>query len=118
MVIEALGVSVLGWSGPTTSGISAVTKVTAPYSTQRVTAGGLVIGTFGSRGGRCMRSGSGGSRVITTTEKMFTKKLRNSTISGVMATPLLMLNSVAVTNSRISVISWLIWYRMYETTLP
>src|SRR5689334_21261365 len=85
MVIEALGASVLGWSGPTTSGISAATKSTVPYSTHRNTAGALVIGTFGSRGGRCMRSGSGGSSVITTTGKIVTKKLRNSTMSGVIA---------------------------------
>ena len=80
-----------------------------PYTTQRMTAGGLVIGTLGSRGGRFMISGSAGSSMITTTGKIATKKLRNSTISGVIATPSLMLNSVAVTNSSTSESSWLIW---------
>src|SRR3954469_23013723 len=109
MVIEALGASTLGSSGPATNGISAQTNSTAPYSTQRLTAGPFVIPTFGSRGGRFMRSGSAGSSMITTTGKIATKKLRNSTISGVIATPLLMLNTVAVTNSSTSDSSWLIW---------
>src|SRR6476620_7896037 len=109
MVIEALAASVLGLSGPRTSGISADTNSTAPYATHRVTAGVLMIDTLGSRGGRFMISGSAGSSMITTTGKIDTKKLRNSTINGVIATPLLMLNTVAVTNSSTSESNWVIW---------
>src|SRR6478609_3389621 len=99
MVIDALAWSTLGSSGPAINGISAATNSTAPYPTHRLTAGRLVTGTFGSRGGRRMMAGSAGSSMITTTGKIATKKLRKSTINGVMATPLLMLNTVAVTNS-------------------
>src|SRR6476469_9433812 len=102
MVIDALALSVLGLSGPTTSGIRADRNSTAPYPTHRVTAGRLVIATLGSRGGRSMIFGSAGSSMITTTGKIDTKKLRNSTMSGVIATPLLMSNTVAVTNSSTS----------------
>src|ERR671921_532813 len=109
MVIDALATSVLGWSGPATRGTRPETNSTAPYAIQRVTAGRLVIGTFGSRGGRFMTSGSAGSSRITTTGKIATKKLRNSTMSGVIATPELMLNTVAVTNSSTSASSWVIW---------
>src|SRR4051794_12688375 len=109
MVIEALGASVEGWSGPAISGTSAARKSTAPYAVQRVTAGAFVTVTFGSRGGRSMIAGSAGSSMITTTGKIATKKLRNSTMSGVMATPLLMLNTVAVTNSSTRAINWVIW---------
>ena len=49
-----------------------------------------------------MISGSPGSSMITTTGKIATKKLRNSTINGVIATPLLMLNDVAARNSSTS----------------
>src|SRR3954463_1657593 len=109
MVIDALDVSVLGSSGPSTSGISADRNSTVPYAIQRAIAGGFVIGTLGSRGGRFMISGSAGSSMITTTGKIATKKLRNSTMSGVMATPLLMSKTVAVTNSSTRASSWLIW---------
>ena len=71
-------------------------------------AAGLVIGTFGSRGGRFITSGSPGSTMMTITGKIEMKKLRNSTISGVIATPSLMSNTVAVTNSSTSESNWLI----------
>src|ERR687898_167561 len=109
MVIDALATSVLGWSGPAIRGTRPARNSTVPYAIQRVTAGRLVIGTFGSRGGRAMIAGSAGSRRNTTTGKIATKKFRNSTMSGVIATPLLMLNTVAVTNSSTSESSWVIW---------
>ena len=54
-----------------------------------------VMGRCGARGGRCMTSGSPGSSMITITGKTEMKKFRKSTISGVIATPLLMSNAVA-----------------------
>ena len=74
-----------------------------------VIAARLVIGSFGSRGGRCMTSGSPGSSAITTTPAAVTKNRRYSTISGVSATPSLMLNAVAATNSMTSASSCVIW---------
>src|SRR4051812_15787696 len=59
----------------------------------------LVIGMFGSRGGRFMTSGSPGSTVMMTTPGTVAKKSRYSTIVGVSATPWLMLNTLAATNS-------------------
>jgi hypothetical protein len=58
----------------------------------------LVIGMFGSRGGRFMTSGSPGSTVMMTTPGTVAKKSRYSTIVGVSATPWLMLNTLAATN--------------------
>jgi hypothetical protein len=71
----------------------------------------LVIGIFGSRGGRLITSGSPGSTVITTTPAAVTKNNRNSTIVGVSATPWLMLNAVAAMNNITSDSSCVIWYR-------
>src|SRR3954465_8165265 len=109
MVIDALGSSTLGESGPATSGTSAATKRRAPEGIQGEAAAVLVTPTFGSRGGRSMILGSAGSSMITTTGKIATKKFRNSTMSGVMATPLLMSNAVAVTKSSTRQSNWVIW---------
>ena len=69
----------------------------------------LVIGTFGSRGGRFMTSGAPGSTAMTTTPAAVTKNSRYSTIAGVSATPSLMSNAVAARNSSTSASSWVIW---------
>ena len=74
-----------------------------------MTAARLVMGTFGSRGGRCMTSGSPGSTMITITGNTEMKKLRKSTMSGVIATPLLMSNAVAARNRSTSESSCVIW---------
>ena len=49
---------------------------------------------------------------MTTTPATVTKKSRNSTMLGVSATPSLMLNAVAATNSMTRASSWVIWKRM------
>ncbi len=74
-----------------------------------MTAGRLVIGTFGSRGGRFMIVRVAGSSMITITGNIAMKKLRNSTIIGVIATPSLMSKTLAARNSITSASSWLIW---------
>ena len=68
----------------------------------------LVIGIFGSRGGRLITSGSPGSTVITTTPATVTKNNRYSTMVGVSATPWLMLNAVAATNNITRDSNWVI----------
>ena len=72
-------------------------------------AGRFVIGTFGSRGGRCMTSGAPGSTAMTTTPEAVMNTSRYSTISGVRATPLLMSNAVAARNRNTSASSCVIW---------
>jgi hypothetical protein len=56
-----------------------------------------------------MTSGSPASRAITMTGKTAMKKLRNSTMRGVRATPLLMSNAVAARKRKTSDSSWVIW---------
>jgi hypothetical protein len=56
-----------------------------------------------------MTPGSPGSRAITATGKTAMKKFRNRTISGVMATPLLMSKAVAARKTSTSARSWDIW---------
>ena len=76
IVIEALGASGLSSSGPATSGTSAATKSAVAYTSHRVMARRLVIGTRGSRGGRFITCGSPGSSAITTTPATVTKNSR------------------------------------------
>jgi len=54
-----------------------------------------------------------GARMIAMTGATHTKKLRNSTIIGVSATPSLRSAMLATRNSDTSPMSWLIWNRMY-----
>ena len=95
IVMKTLAWSTLGSSGPVTRGTREARKTTAPYRIQNSTAVMLVIGIFGSRGGRFITSESPGLTVMTTTPATVTKISRNSTLVGVKATPWLMLNAVA-----------------------
>ena len=60
-----------------------------------------------------MIPGPTGSSMIAITGNTQTKKLRNSTIIGVIATPSAMSKTLAARNSTTRPISWLIWKRMY-----
>ena len=94
IVSDAVGASVLGSSGPSDERDERGDEEHGARRGPRgSTAARLVIGTFGSRGGRCMTSGSPGSTAMTTTPAAVTKKSRYSTISGVSATPSLMSNA-------------------------
>ena len=79
--------------------------------THMTTALRLVIVTEGSRGGRCMTSGSPGSTAMMTTPTAVAKNSRYSTIGGVIATPWLTLNTVAARKRNTSDSSCVIWYR-------
>ena len=110
IVSEALAWSVLGSSGPGDErDEGGEEQHRARRGPRARSPSRLVIGTFGSRGGRCMTSGSPGSTAMTTTPAAVTKNSRYSTIDGVSATPWLTLNAVAATNSITSDSSWVIW---------
>ena len=109
IVIAVLAESVLGSSGPATKGTKAATNSTAASTSQAVTAGRLVIGKAGSRGGRCMTSGSPGSTAMMMTPAAVAKKSRYSTMVGVIATPSLTSKIVAARKSSTSESSCVIW---------
>ena len=77
IVSDAVGTSVLGSSGPAHErderGDEQRRARRRPRGSRRAR---LVIGSFGSRGGRCMTSGAPGSTAMTTTPAAVTKTSR------------------------------------------